>query len=156
MASLTYSKLDKLMKPHDVPYSWPERTCLHPVRDLMRFILQSEPSSHFYEEITRWSEDTANLHIKNHYSGSWFLCMLDYLEKNGYGHSIDPTESDIGDIIEFEYPLMILRLPEGITGVIGIKASNETLFTRIRSGVCPLPIVNASIKRAARIERTSV
>lgn len=150
MASLTFEKLSELMESHDAPFRWPDRSCLHPVLDLIEYIHGCEVPKEDYAHILRWSEDRAKAWLDNHHSGSWLWCLIEYLERCGLGHRINVVDAEVGDLIEFRS--RILKV-EGTERIIGIKADAETLFVRTYGGVFPLPIRIASPLLAARITK---
>ena len=155
MANLTYAEIEELMKPHDTRYRWPDRTCLHPILDLIRHIIGEEPPSRYYESVLNWSESKANEWVTKHHKASWLWCVIDYLESHNIGHRIDVEEARSGDLIEFTSMIMrpVSSIGSDVDGIIGFQVNDSTLFLRASAGIIPISKRLTQPRLAARIER---
>ena len=146
---LDYETINRLMKPHDRAYRWPDRTCIHPIKDLLEYVRGKAVP---IDPIAKMSEEEAGWLIVRIYGGSWFKWAEHYLIQHNYGYKIPVSKIESGDIVEFSSDRIKAVGPVGdlIRNPVAIVADKDTLFLRGFGGVTPLPVRFVKVVNAAR------
>lgn len=146
---ITREDIRRIAYRHDVPFSWPDETCVEPVHDLIEHArghkIERDP---IFDEP---SEHHASVHIMHEYGGSWGRVGIDYLTRNNYGVEIDKNGPfETGDILELSNCKIAVfyKLPESF---IGIYYADNYVYVRGTVNILPIPLRCCDVVSAARI-----
>ena len=139
------SIIDQVAKANDVPYSWPEQTCVKIVVDFAHIVLGRDI---ILPPILSLSEARASVVIRDEHGGSWFRAMLSHAVLQGYGRSLPRNDFEVGDIVEFESSHFVCR---GSRTGIGIIYSEDWLYSKGEDIVLPIPVCFSVIISAMRL-----
>ena len=140
--------IDNVARKNDVPYSWPDQTCVQIVLDfatiaLDRFIVPLP--------ILDMGELRAAAYIKKYYGSSWFRAFREKVSRRPYacGWEIPTSGLWTGDIVEFKNPGFIFR---GFDTGIGLIYDEDWIYSKGEDFVLPVPIGSSEILSAVRLD----
>ena len=137
--------IDQVAKRNDVPYNWPDETCVQIVIDFARIVLKREI---VLSHLLSLSEARASVVIRKEHAGSWFRALLSHAVLQGYGRSLSGNDFEAGDIVEFESPHFVFR---GSRTGIGIMYSDDWIYSKGENYILPIPVCSSDIVSAMRL-----
>ena len=139
--------INQVAKANDVPYSWPEQTCVKPVIDFACIVLGRDIE---LPPILSLSEARASVVIQKdrEYKGSWFRLMKHHAALYNYGGGVSLDDLLMGDIVEFTNPHFVFR---GSRTGIGIMYSDDWLYSKGEKYIVPIPVCSSEIISAMRL-----